>query len=100
MNYRIVCTNKAAGEYTAHTHIVAVGTGTDPAKADTRWTLDEVLAAMSKGSVFYTEGVNSGKIAYVEPFHCSLCKRTYIRTKADHVTDNNLDNLRSCSWSS
>lgn len=98
--YRIVCTDQEPiTQPTTHAHIVAVGTGSDPNKADTRWTLDEVLTAMDKGDVFYTQGETSGKIARVEKYVCSLCYRTWIRSTPDAVKDNNLDFLRRCSWS-
>lgn len=98
--YRIVCTEQEpVTEPTTHAHIVAVGTGTDPDKADKRWTLNEVLTGMDQGDVFYTEGVTSGKIALVEKYVCSLCRRTWIRSTADAVKDNNLDSLRRCrAW--
>lgn len=99
--YRIVCTEQApATAPPSHQHIVAVGTGSDPAKADLRWVLNEVLAAMERGDVFYTQGIESGKIARVEPYHCHHCRRTFIRSAPDAVKDNNLDNLRRCNWSS
>jgi hypothetical protein len=95
--YRIVCTEQVpVTEPTTHAHIVAVGTGSEPEKADKRWTLSEVLAAMDKGDVFQTQGEQSGKIARVEKYVCSLCKKTWIRSTADSVKDNNLDSLRRC----
>jgi ABC-type antimicrobial peptide transport system ATPase subunit len=98
--YRIVCTDQEpVTQPTTHAHIIAVGTGTDPNKADKRWTLNEVLAAMNNSDVFYTEGETSGKTALVEKYVCSLCKRTWIRSTPDAVKDNNLDYLRRCSWS-
>src|SRR5260221_14252477 len=98
--YRIVCTEREpVTEPTTHAHIVAVGTGTDTDKADKRWTLNEVLTAIDRGDVFYTEGVTSGKIALVEKYVCSLCQRTWIRSTPDAVKDNNLDSLRRCrTW--
>lgn len=98
-NYRIVCTNQEpVNQPTTHAHIVAVGTGTDPNRADTRWSLQEVLTAMDRGDTFYTQGVSSGKIASVEKYVCGLCRRTYIRSTPDAVYDNNLDSLRRCNW--
>ena len=97
--YRIVCTEQRPfGQPHSHAHIVAVGTGSSPNNWDRKWALDEVLAAMDRGDVFYTQGATSGKVAYVEKYHCSICKRTYIRSKPDAVADNNLDNLPSCRW--
>jgi hypothetical protein len=99
MRYRIACTNQEPVNYpTTHAHIVAVGTGTDPNKADKRWSLAEVLAAMDRGDVFYTQGEQSGKVALVEKYQCSRCNRTYIRSTPDAVYDNNLDSLRRCNW--
>lgn len=68
-------------------------------KADTRWTLGEVLAAMGKGDAFFTVGTSSGRRAGVESVPCPSCKRTIIRSSPDAVTDNNLDGLRRCHWS-
>ena len=97
--YRIVCTEQEpVTEPTTHAHIVAVGIGTDPDKADKRWTLNEVLAAMDKGDSFYTQGQTSGRVAEVEKYVCSQCKRTWIRSTPDAVKDNNLDSLRICRF--
>jgi len=97
--YRIVCTTQVpASKPPAHQHIVEVGTGTDPAKANKRWSLAEVIAAMRRSDTFYTQGVNSGKVAEVDPYTCPYCSVTHIRSRADAVPDNNLDNLRRCSW--
>jgi hypothetical protein len=99
--HRIVCTDQEPiYQPTTHAHIVAVGTGTDPNKADQRLTLQQVLDAMDRGDVFYTVGVTSGKVARVEKYTCTRCWRTHIRSTPDAVTDNNLDNLRRCSWQS
>ncbi len=98
-NHRIVCTVQVPTNHpTTNAHIVEVGTGTDPNKASQRWKLDEVIAAMDRGEVFYTQGVTSGKTALVEKWYCAHCGRYYIRTKADAVHDNNLDSLRICHW--
>jgi hypothetical protein len=97
--YRIVCTVQLPANHpTTNAHIVEVGTGDDPAKASKRWKLDEVIAAIDRGDIFYTQGERSGKIAYVEKWYCAYCSRYYIRSKPDAVTDNNLDSLRICRW--
>ncbi len=99
--YRIVCTEQEpASQPPTHAHIVAVGTGSNSGTADRRWTLNEVLTAMDRGDRFYTQGDVSGKVAYVEKYVCRPCQRTYIRSTADAVPDNNLDSLRRCSWRS
>lgn len=98
-SYRIVCTEQVpVGNPHSHAHIVAVGTGADPSSATDGWTLDQVLAAMDRGDLFYTLGEYSGRRAEVEKYVCALCRRIYIRSRPDAVRDNNLDNLRACAW--
>ncbi len=98
-SYRIVCTEQEpVSEPTSHAHIVAVGTGDDPDRAKQRWTLAEVLKAMTGGDNFYTLGPSSGKRAEVMKVACEVCGRTIIRSAADRVTDNNLDSLRRCRF--
>lgn len=95
--YRIICTRQApAASAPSHQHIVAVGTGVEPSHYTRLWTLDEVLDAMHRGDAFHTQGEQSGRVASVEPFHCTSCRRTYIRSGPDAVPDNNLDNLPRC----
>jgi Protein of unknown function (DUF3892) len=97
--YRIVCTTQEpATAPPSHAHIVAVGTGTDPQKADQRWPVTEVVQAIDAGHVFFTVGPQSGKVAKVEKVYCHHCRRYYIRSAADAVRDNNLDSLRRCNW--
>jgi hypothetical protein len=85
ITYRIVCVEKGRGG------IHHVGTGSAPSKAEKRWSVAEVRAAIKAGDRFYTESPSTGKKADVEPFDT-------IRSTSDHVTDNNLDNLRACAW--
>lgn len=99
MRYRIVCTEQEpVWNDPHHAHIVAVGVGTEPSAANARWTVGEVLAAMKRGDTFYTKGIYSGRVAEVHPYQCQRCSRPSIRSAADAVSDNNLDNLRTCSW--
>ena len=66
--YRIVCTDQEpSGHSHQHAHIVAVGIGDDPSKVQRKWTLDEVLGAIDRGDLFYTKGMNTGKVALVAP---------------------------------
>ena len=98
-NYvRIVCVTHQEVHPHERGHIVAVGTGASAFRADTSWTVEEVLAAMNSGTTFFTKSESTGKIAFVEPYHCSRCRRTFIRSSPDAVKDNNLDNMRSCAW--
>jgi len=99
--YRIVCTDQEpSGHSGQHAHTVAVGVGDDPNKVQQKWTLDEVLRAIDRGDVFYTKGVNTGKLAIVVKYTCSPCRRVHIRSAADRVSDNNLSRIRRCSESS
>lgn len=98
--YRIVCTDQEpSGHSNGHAHIVAVGVGDDPDRAQRRWTLDEVVRAIERGDVFYTKGVHTGKLAIVETYRCVPCRRIHIRSAADRVSDNNLSRIRRCSES-
>jgi len=99
MDFRIVCTEQEPAQNPPeHAHIVAVGTGTDPDKADQRLTLAQVIQKMDNKDRFYTKGIRTGKIAWVEKYWCSYCNRHHIRSSPDATTDNNLDSLRYCSW--
>ena len=96
--YRIVCTDEGpSGHSNPQAHIVAVGVGDDPNRAQRTWTLDEVSRAIDRGDVFYTKGVTTGKVALVGTYTCASCRRVCIRSAADKVADNNLDGLRRCS---
>ena len=101
MDYRIVCTEQSPfGNPPDHAHIVAVGTGHESSSASYRWTLDEVLVAMGNGHRFFTHGDRSGQTALVTAFWCPSCLRNHIRSMPDAVSDNNLDSLPYCRWSS
>lgn len=96
-NYRIICTTQEPiGQPTSHAHIVAVGTGATAQQYTQRWTLAQVIAAMDRGDTFYTRGESSGREARVEKYTCTKCWQTWIRSTADAVQDNNLDNLPRC----
>ena len=84
-SYRIVCVEKNG-------HITAVGTGTNPNKADRRWTVAEVRERIEAGDRFYTED-DAGAQVEVE-----LYGDEWIRTDPDDETDNNLDSLRACNF--
>ena len=99
--YRIVCTEQEpCNADTSRAHIVAVGTGNEADSANQRWLLSEVVAALNTGDRFYTIGTSTGKRAEVETYNCGNCKTTHIRSNPDSTTDNNLDELRICSWTS
>jgi len=95
---RVVCVETEH----AHRHIVAVGIGTDPSKADYRMTVTEVREAIKDGDVFYTVGSSSGEAALVglDTCHMANCTVKTIRTNPDDVKDDNLDEMRTCRWRS
>ena len=97
---RIVCTEQDPPDKPHDVaHIVAVGTGDDPTKAERRLEVDEVRSAIDCGETFYTKSETTGKTANVEKFDCN-CGYETIRTKPDDRIDNNLDDLRKCrGWS-
>lgn len=77
-------------------HIVSVGIGNDPKKAEQKLSLEDVLKAIDRGNSFYTKSPSTGKEAEVKKHDCGTCKTTTIRSTSDSVIDNNLDNLRRC----
>ncbi|HVI69633.1 MAG TPA: DUF3892 domain-containing protein [Magnetospirillaceae bacterium] len=102
MTYRIVCTDQVPlDKPTHHAHIVSVGIDTNnDGRADEQHTKQTVIDNIRSGHHYYTYGATSRKTAYVEVVPCpQLCGLPIIRSKADAVTDNNLDNLRRCKWS-
>lgn len=95
--FRVVCTTQEPINLpVSHRHIVAVGTGSDPDKYTDRWTLAQVITAIESGTVFFTVSPSTGAVALVQVVSCWHCNRKIIRSAADAVTDNNLDNLRFC----
>lgn len=96
-DYRIVCTDQT--ECSQDGHIIGVGLGESSGKANERLTVKEIYAAMDAGDRFYTRGATSGKTAWVRKFDCP-CGRGSLKSAPDRTTDNNLDNLRLCSWKS
>src|SRR4051794_25963189 len=92
--YQIVCVETEH----PHRHITHVGTGTDPDKASTRWTVAQVRSALFNGDRFYTVSPSTGKQADVEAYDAYVNGYVVytIRSTSDAVYDNNLDNLRIC----
>ncbi len=89
--YRVVCVETKE----PHEGIIAVGTSDNgKTTANERWTVAQVRKAIKEGDRFYTVSPSTGDEADVELYGEG------IRTNPDEVTDNNLDNLRACSWSS
>lgn len=97
--FRIVCTEQVpAHGHPTRERIVAVGVSENGLAANQRFTVEEVVARIDRGDVFYTVGTTSGKVAIVEKYWCLTCAAWHIRSHADSVADNNLDSLRYCQW--
>lgn len=94
-SHRIVCVNTEH----PHRHIIKVGTGTTAEHYSRTWTVKEVREALKGGDRFYTVSPSTGKEADVKADNCNIngCTVETIRSKADAVTDNNLDNIPSCT---
>lgn len=84
-NYRIVCTEQSDPGSVGHGHILAVGVGTDPARATYRWTVEQVRQAIRAGTDFYTVSPSTGRIARVIPFDC-WCGVKTIRSTSDAIS--------------
>jgi hypothetical protein len=73
--YRVVCVEWETLD-DGHRHVVAVGTGDNPRKAEERWTTFEVLFSMKFGQDrFYTQDAD-GQSAEVERAVCECGART------------------------
>lgn len=95
---RVVCTDQEPADASHDAaHIVAVGLGDDSDSANNRMEVDDVRSEIDRGRTFYTKSEATGKTAEVEKYDCS-CGYETIRTKPDERIDNNLDDLRGCSW--
>lgn len=90
---QIVCTDqspRAAGHDSAHITNVRVS-------GDSRcYTVAGIYVAMDRGASFYTVSPSTRREATVHKFQCSCGYRT-LRSSADSVVDNNLDNLPRCN---
>jgi hypothetical protein len=92
--YRIVCVETLY----PHRHITHVGTGSDPDRASERWDVMNVRTALRHGDRFYTQDPMTGRTADVEPYDAYTGAGVVytIRSTADAIPGNNLDNLRGC----
>lgn len=79
---------------TKHAHIVAVGTGDNPDRPDSVWTLAQVVSSIRHNThTFWTWSYTHQKWAGVSTFTCGYCIREHIRSNPDAAEDNNLENL-------
>ena len=94
--YRVVCVEWQTFE-DGHRHIVAIGTGNNPRKAEERWTMTEVLFSMRFGQDrFYTED-SDGRSAEVQRVVCDCGART-LGSVADGSRTPALSSLRQCRF--
>src|ERR1700730_8140813 len=97
--YRIVCTiKKTYATPHKHPHITDVGiVGSNGAQQ--QLSVKAVYAAMDNGDEFYTHSETSKKAAAVHKYECEHagCKAKTLRSAPDHVKDNNLDELKTCT---
>lgn len=84
--HQITCATKIH----AHRHITKVGGPTG------RWTVAEARAAIARGEVFYTVSPSTRRTARIDRYTCT-CGVLTLRSAADAVKDNNLDNLPNCA---
>jgi hypothetical protein len=87
-SYQITRVRKSPVTPAGHRHIVAV-----EFNAQIR-TTNEVYVLIRQGNEFYTVSPSTGKRAAVHAWHC--CGLYTLRSDADAVWDNNLDNLPPC----
>lgn len=93
--YRIVCADYGpADEFASHRHIVTVGTGGDVGKPTRRWTLQELLNALSSGDQFYTYA--EGRRVEVLSVPCR-CGAATVSTMDDDPPTARIDALPSCT---
>jgi len=92
--YRIYCVDRVS--YGNHSHIDAVG-AIDGSGTVHRFSREEVFERIGAGAdEFHVIGPTSGKRSEVTRYRCELCLMQAIRSEADGVPDNNLDNQNPC----
>jgi Protein of unknown function (DUF3892) len=91
-DYHVTCVTKSMPRPDEHGHIIVVGT------ADGKYfAVSEVERKIRReGDAFYTLSASTGKRADVEPYVCPDCHLLTVRSTADGIQDNNLDNLNPC----
>lgn len=85
MATQITCATESA----VHGHILRIG------GPDGSWTVTEARGLIARGVQFETVSPSTGKRARVLAYDCH-CGTKSLRSAADAVKDNNLDNLPNC----
>lgn len=81
-----------------HRHILSVGIGDNGGNSQRFLSVDAVRSQIDDGETFETLSPSTGKRAGVKKDTCKIdgCAVNTIRSHADAVKDNNLDNLPTC----
>ncbi len=96
---RIVCTEQVPiGASPLCARIVKVGVSDGGDYWEREMDVGVVMALIDQGWVFYTKGTRTGKVAIVQKYWCTNCRRYHIRSAPDCTVDNNLDYLAYCQW--
>jgi Protein of unknown function (DUF3892) len=92
--YRIVCVKTEH----PHRHIVSVGVGGTAGSPGETMSVATVRSKIDNGDTFETYSPSTRRTAGVRKDTCKEpgCTVATIRSTADAVTDNNLDNLSVC----
>lgn len=86
--YLITCVRKSAPTEAGHQHIVGVGVGRRQA------TVKDIYLLMDDGHAFRTVSPSTGREVPVAKYRC--CGLDTLRSHADGLWDDNLDNLPGC----
>lgn len=100
MSYRITCFTKENHSGKPHdaTHMILVGIEAAQNNYHDMKELKDILRLIDEGHSFYTESLSTGRRASVHTYDCKTCGRTTIRSAADSIQDNNLENLPGCRF--
>jgi hypothetical protein len=95
--YQIMCVIKSTNPRSSspdasHDHITDVGFGNG-----VTWTVKEVLDAIQTKDTFFTVSPTTHTRAEVGEYTCNDCRLQTLRSHADGVWNNNLDNLPVCA---
>ena len=83
-DYRITCANTLE----AHRHITSVGI------SGNTYSVAQIYQFIDQGHTFYTS--SNDHRANVDKYACKSCGQGTLRSHADGVWNNNLDNLGRC----
>ena len=86
--YLITCVRKSAPTGAGHQHIAGVGIGRQQA------TVKDIYRLMDDGHTFGTVSPSTGREVPVAKYLC--CGLDTLRSHADGLWDDNLDNLPGC----